>query len=411
MSAPENPRAPSVATRVALIFVVGVVAGFELGKVPIALPTLTRDFGLSLVQGGMLLGMFQVASMAVGVVAGMLADRFGQRRVMITGLLVAAAASAAGALAGTTASLLFWRAVESAGFMAIVLPGPALLARAVEPRRLRATMGLWACYMPTGMGLALLVGPLLLSAAGWRALWWLMAIAPLILALLVHRFLDTDSRPAARTAEASSTAEVSNRRSLELVARTLRSPGAWLLAVAFGCYAGQWMSVMGFLPTFYATEGIAPAMAGLLTAIGALINVTGNFSSGLLLQRGVPAGRLVLIASLTMLGCAWVLFGSSLPFAVRYVALLAFSAIGGLIPGTLFALTHRFAPAPAAISTTTGLMQQGSSAGQFLMPPAVALVVSHTNGWSSAWLATGTLALVNVGLALVLLRWWRCRPR
>ena len=390
----------SAASRVALIFVVGVVAGFELGRVPIALPALTQAFGLSLVQGGALLGMFQVASMAVGVFAGMLADRFGPRRVMITGLLVAAAASAAGALASTTASLLSWRAIESAGFMAIVLPGPALLARAVEPRRLRATMGLWACYMPTGMGLALLVGPLLLTVAGWRALWWLTAVAPLILALLVHRFVDADPLPAAR-------AVAPDRRALDLVARTLRSPGAWLLAVAFGCYAGQWMSVMGFLPTFYAAEGIAPALAGVLTAIGALVNVTGNFSSGLLLQRGVPAGRLVLIASSTMLVCAWVLFGSSLPFAVRYVSLLAFSAVGGLIPGTLFTLTHRFTPTPAAISTTTGLMQQGSSAGQFLMPLAVALVVSHTNGWSSAWMATGALALVNVGLAIVLLRWRR----
>ena len=98
-----------------------------------------------------------------------------------------------------------------------------------------------------------------------------------------------------------------------------------------------------------------------------------------------------------------------LPFAVRYAALLLFSAIGGLIPGTLFALTHRFAPSPAAISTTTGLMQQGSSLGQFLLPPLVALVVSGSGGWSAAWLATGSLALVNVALAGVLLHWRRQR--
>lgn len=422
----------TVAARVALVFAVGVVGGAELGKVPIALPALSRDFGLSLVQGGLLLGMFQIASMAVGVFAGMLADRFGQRRVMITGLVIAALASAAGALAQNATMLLVSRGIESIGFMAIVLPGPALLARVVQPGRLRAVMGLWGCYMPTGMGLVLLFGPLLLAAADWRALWWLMAIVPLVLAALVRRIIDSDPGQARRgdsgrgrndgtaslsggSGGSSSNSGSSSGAALaspgggagRLVLETLRSPGAWLLAIAFGCYAGQWMSVMGFLPTFYGGEGIAPAMAGFLTAVGALINVSGNFASGLLLQRGMPAGRLVLTASLTMLICAWCLFGSDLPFAVRYAALLAFSAVGGLIPGTLFALTHRFTPSPAAISTTTGLMQQGSSIGQFLLPPLVALVVSGSGGWSSAWLATGTLALINVALALVLLRWRR----
>lgn len=386
----------SVGARVALVFSVGVVGGAELGKVPIALPALSHDFGLSLVQGGLLLGMFQIASMIVGVVAGMLADRFGQRRVMAAGLLIAAAASAVGALAQNAATLLISRGVESIGFMAIVLPGPALLARVVQPARLRAVMGLWGCYMPTGMGLALLLSPLLLAVAGWRALWVLMAIVPLVMAALVLTLIDPDPPPAAAATGPS--------RAGRLVLETLRSPGAWLLAVAFGCYAGQWMSVMGFLPTFYGAEGISASVAGILTAVGALVNVIGNFGAGLMLQRGVPAGRLVLMASLTMLLCAWILFGSDLGFVARYAALLAFSAIGGLIPGTLFALTHRFAPGPAAISTTTGLMQQGSALGQFLLPPLVALVVSGSGGWSSAWLATGALAMINVGLGVVLIR-------
>ena len=50
-------------------------------------------------------------------------------------------------------------------------------------------------------------------------------------------------------------------------------------------------------------------------------------------------------------------------------------------------------------------MQQGSSLGQFLLPPIVAWVVSASGGWSLAWTATGVLAVVNLALAMVLYRW------
>ncbi len=386
----------TVKNRVALILAVGIVGGGELGKVPIALPVLSGDFGLSLVEGGLLLGMFQVALMAAGIVAGMMADRFGQRRVMAIGLVIAAIGSALGAMAGSGAQLLASRAVESAGFMAMVLPGPALLGRMVDSRRLRATMGLWACYMPTGMGLVLLLGPIVIDAVGWRALWWAFTLLPLGLAALVWHRVEPD--------QPHRTGADGEHRAAPLVIATLTCPGCWLLAGAFACYAGQWMSVFGFLPTFYRGQGLTSATAGLLTAIGALVNVTGNFGSGLLLQRGIAAHRLLLLASLTMLACAWILFGSGLPFAARYAAVLAFSAVGGLIPGTLFALTHRYAPTPQAVSTTTGLMQQGSSTGQFIIPPVLAAVVSTAGGWSLAWTVTGALALVNIGLALTMRR-------
>ena len=84
--------------------------------------------------------------------------------------------------------------------------------------------------------------------------------------------------------------------------------------------------------------------------------------------------------------------------------LLAFSAAGGLIPGTLFASTPSFSPNASTVSTTTGLMQQGSALGQFMTPPLIALVVSSTGSWSATWMVTGALACANVVLALVMRR-------
>lgn len=383
--------------RVALVFATGMLAGAHVGKLPVALPLLADAFGLSLVQAGLAISMLQFTSMAIGIVGGMLADRFGQRRVMGVGLLLLALGGLVGARSDGIGLLLASRAIESVGFVATVLPGPALLARLVPPARMRPVMGLWACYMPAGMGLALLVSPWLLQAVGWRGTWQWLAGLSLLLALLIPALIDAD--PPVREPP----------RSLSLVRRTVARPGPWLLALSFGCYAGQWMGLFGFLPTFYAQQGIAGATAGSMTAIGVLVNTTGNFGAGLLMQRGVAAHRLLAFAAVTMLACAWVLFGSGLPSGWRYGAVLVFSAVGGLIPGTLFALTLHVAPDPQSVSTTTGLMQQGSAFGQFVTPPAIGAIVSASGDWSLAWTVTGVLALGNLGAAF-LVRGQRTAP-
>ena len=86
-------------------------------------------------------------------------------------------------------------------------------------------------------------------------------------------------------------------------------------------------------------------------------------------------------------------------------------AVGGLIPGTMFATAPFYAPAPAAVSTTVGLMQQGSGVGQILLPPVVAALAQYTGSWSSTWMATGVAAMITVAIALAMARYDRARLR
>jgi len=380
------------AARVALIVAAGTSGGASVGKVPISLPVLSEEFGLSLLQASLTISFFLLAAMLVGIFGGMLADRYGQRRVMMLGLVASAFGGLLGAASTSGTMLLLSRAVESFGFIATVLPGPALLTRLVAGHRLRPVMGLWACYMPLGMSIVLVLCPWLLAAIGWRGIWIAIAAISLGLAALVWLIVPPDPLRTVAT------------RSLVLVRQTIGALRPWLLASSFGVYAGQWMSVFGFLPTMYQQQGVAPAAAGILTAAGVAVNMIGNFGAGVLMQRGWQRDRLLVFAAFTMLMAAWVIFASDATFALRYAALLAFSAAGGLIPGTLFASTPSFSPDASTVSTTTGLMQQGSALGQFLTPPLIALVVSSTGSWSATWMVTGALAACNVVLAVVMRR-------
>ncbi|WP_425256917.1 CynX/NimT family MFS transporter [Rubrivivax sp. RP6-9] len=383
-----------------IVILAGVCAALHVGKLPPAIPALQQALGLTLVQAGFLLSLVQAAGMALGVGFGVVADGLGPRRSMLLGLAVLVLASALGGFATGVAALMALRVVEGFGFLLVVLPAPGLVRALVPPQRVAAVLGLWGAYMPLATALALLTGPLAIAAVGWRAWWWALAAVSAAMALWLRRAVPADAP--GRTAPAPWRGRLTT---------TLAAPGPWLVAVCFAMYSGQWLAVVGFLPVVYAQAGVPEAATAVLTALAAAANIAGNVASGRLLQRGVAAPRLLAVGFATMGVAAAVTFAASTwPPALRYAAVLLFSSVGGLIPGTLFALALRLAPGEGTVSTTVGWVQQWSSVGQFAGPPLVAWVASRAGGWQWTWLATGACSLAGLALAAAIAARLRALP-
>ncbi len=380
---------PSQAAAYIVIFS-GVVAALQIGKLPPALPELSASLGLSLMQAGFLLSLVQLAGMSLALVVGLSADGIGLRRSMLMGLIVLGVASAMGSFAQSAASLMFWRALEGFGFLWVTLPAPGLIRKLVDAQQMRKLLGYWGAYMPAGTALTLLVGPLWLPIWGWQTWWCLFAVLSWVMAFVLWRVVPAHSAMTVQpsTPTESSTLQVAWPQRLR---ETLTASGPWLVALSFAMYSGQWLAVVGFLPSIYTQAGLAGITLGVLTAIAAAVNMVGNMSSGRLLQRGLHPSVLM------SLGFGAMALGSFLAFSnwtsaapwVRYAGVLLFSACGGLVPGTLFSLAVRLAPHERNVSTTVGWMQQGSAAGQFAGPPAVAWLASQVGGWQWTWTATG----------------------
>jgi MFS family permease len=354
-------------------------------KVAPALPGLREELGLTLVESGFIATMFNVMGMVVGMIAGVLCDRFGQKRLGLAGLLILFAGGAIGAYAGGFASLLFARFLEGVGFIAYTVSAVALMnAAAANPTDRARALGLWSSYMPTGGAIALFAAPWLLGAWGWRGLWLALAAAAVVSAVALARLV-----PIASFGQVSS---------LRLVVESLASRGNLVMATLFAFYVAQWTSIMVWLPTFLIDEHrLSNEAAALATALYVLINAPGNLIGGWLLARGVPRGQLIVAGAAIAGLCEIGMFAESLPASLRYLMVLAFSFSAGVIPAAVFSGLPVHARTPQHIGTGNGIVMQASQVGQFLGPLVLAWIATRLGGWDAS---LGALLAFAAGAAL-----------
>jgi MFS family permease len=115
-----------------------------------------------------------------------LGDRFGRRRLLIIGVTVFTAGSAASALAPGIGVLIAARAVQGVG-AAIVTPlTVTLIASVTPPQRRGMALGLWGATVGLGAALGPVIGGAVTDAASWQWIFWInvpvgIAVLPLLL--------------------------------------------------------------------------------------------------------------------------------------------------------------------------------------------------------------------------------------
>ncbi|MBL8352387.1 MAG: MFS transporter [Burkholderiaceae bacterium] len=366
----------------------------NVGKVPLALPTLRTELGLSLVQAGWVSSMLTTLAVVAALGFGLAAGRVGALRMVLSGLLLSAAASLA-ALAvhdgGDFARLILTRFVEGAGFLAVVVAAPTLISAAAAPQDRRFALGVWSTYMPAGAGLAMALSPLLLPAFGWRGLWVVTAAA---LAAAAAAAWSQRRHYAAAGASGHATA-------LRPTLAVLRQPLPWLLALAFGAWALQHFALIVWLPTFLKEQrAMSPGWVALLSCVMLLACVPGNLVGGALMQHGVSRGRVIAVAHALTGLCGLGYLQDGWPDALRYALCVALSFCGGVIPAAAMTSSAVLAKSPQQIGALQGLIMQGSQLGQFVGTPLIAAVVAASGQWRSALWVTGAAALFGVALGL-----------
>ncbi len=368
----------------------GVVSSFQVGKVPGVLPVLRTDMQLTLFAASWVISMLNVIGALAGVLMGAFADRIGYRRLIITGLSLMLLGCAIGGYTSNAGVFLTSRFLEGIGFFFTILSAPSLITRIAHPGHLRLILGFWGAYMPTGIAVMLFLSPYVVARMGWRGLWFLNGLICLVVLILF--VLST-----AHLAQIRKTGTQHANNLAGNVKIVLTSPGPVLLSLCFFCYAGQWMALMSFLPTFFIEQvGMGIEGASLWTALAVLVNIPGNIAGGFLSQKNVPRWAVLSLVFIVVTAFTVGVYFRSTPLVVRLLLCLGYSFIAGLIPGTLMAAVPFHSPGKFYIGAANGLLMQGSNMGTLLMAPALAAAVGIFGGWHGApWVlvAAGLIGL------------------
>ncbi|MEU8510707.1 MFS transporter [Kitasatospora sp. NPDC048722] len=160
---------------------------FSVTGAAVALPTMAAHLDASVGAAQWMLNAFNITFAALPLAAGALADRLGRRRVLLTGIALVGGLSLLIALAPSMAVVDGARAVQGCGAAAVLASGAAVLAHSTAGRRRQLAFGI----LGTSFGTGLAVGPpaagALVEAAGWRAVFLLVAAGSVPAWLLATR--------------------------------------------------------------------------------------------------------------------------------------------------------------------------------------------------------------------------------
>jgi MFS family permease len=379
--------------RIWVAFLAGCVAAFQVGKAFASLALIINELDLSLVQAGLILSLFSLVAAFAGAGFGFLSDRIGHLYMSLTGLLVSACGAFFGATASSIEILLLSRLIEGLGFILAIVALPSLISRSASDADRPLAMGLWGAFMPAGIGMSMLITPVLLEWHGWRGLWNDIGIIILAWgAVLYITFRGSTGKAGIRLS------------STDFIASILRL-GPLLVVAGFVCYSSLNQSLTAFLPTILVTDYKVPlAQAAGFGALVVVGNIIGNVSAGWLIGRGFVPWKLLTISFIAMGLCATVVFASFSDPTVKTISGFLFSAFGGLFPGTAFVLAARFSPSPSHMALMAGFMLQGAGLGQTIGPMMVSSIVEFSGSWNSANLVVISMAVIGLTCAWSLRR-------
>jgi EmrB/QacA subfamily drug resistance transporter len=166
------------------------VAGLDVTIVNVALPSIQRALHASVSGLQWTIDAYTLVIACLLMLSGSLGDRFGRRRVFQIGLAAFSLGSLACSLAPSLGCLIAFRGLQATGGSMLNPVAMSIIANTFTDRAGRAkAIGMWGSVAGLSLASGPVLGGLLVSATGWRSIFWINVPVGLIAIALTQRFV------------------------------------------------------------------------------------------------------------------------------------------------------------------------------------------------------------------------------
>jgi len=170
-----------------------ILVGISGTAISVAFPVMTSSFDASLVQAGWILSIYQVASIIAMPLGGKASDILGNKFIFMISLSLFTIGSVLCAIVPNIQLLIFSRFIQGIGGGAYFPVTMGIVAEAFPERR-QQFIGLISSIFPIGQIIGPNLGGWLVTAFGWRSVFWFNVPVGIVIFVLSAFLLKSSAR-------------------------------------------------------------------------------------------------------------------------------------------------------------------------------------------------------------------------
>jgi predicted MFS family arabinose efflux permease len=385
-------------SRWVLPFGVTLVAMFalqlsNLGFSPL-LPSIQQEFGMNYKQLGFFTGMYGLLALALSVPAGLSAKRFGEKRVLVLGLLGVAMGSLLLGRAWNFESALAFRGLTVFGYRFAFVCVLIAVALTAPPSLRGRTMGVLGATSALSSVVGAPLGGALVEDLGWRIAilgYAAMAVVGVVAFWLFYR------PPASADSNGAEIHDTSNGSGRS----AFLSPVVWILALIVGMGGFGQFTVTYFVPSVAkAVYGLDARTAGVIISTGYVTAIIVNLIVGLLVDRFNKLAVLGGIFTLLAIASSSLTIEDSTMFRVSTAAVIG---LGFTAANQLYGLAGSVMPR-GETGNAMGVVSLGAGLFGYFGPQMLGILRDWTGSFAAGFYMVAIADVITLGLIVLLYR-------
>ncbi|QCT04300.1 major facilitator superfamily MFS_1 [Paenibacillus algicola] len=379
-----------------LLFSAGISWMFDamdVGMISFVVAALAKEWSLGSQEVGLLASSTSIGMVFGALLAGMLADRYGRKNLLLWTLIIFSAASGLSALATGFAVLCILRFVAGIGLGGELPVAATLVSESMPVEDRGRSVVLLESFWAAGWILSALIAYFIIPDYGWRMAFVIGAL-PAFYALYLRRAIEDSPRYVKQKAarRLSLSERISSVWSSEHRKTTLMLWVLWFTVVF--SYYGMFL----WLPTVMVDKGFSLVKSFQYVLIMTLAQLPGYFTAAYLIEKFGRKFVLVTYLVFTALSAVWFGYATSVGMLLAAGICLSFFNLGAW--GGLYAYSPELYPTRMR-STGVGLATSFGRIGGVIAPLLVGVLKENGTSISSIFLLFFVTILIGAAAVLV----------